>query len=70
MWSFEYEKKIKEHFLNNNEVRLAMHLGLLREGYELRLFSNKQKTFDLFLMYKHNETFMWNGYHTKKHIYR
>ena len=70
MWSFDYEKKIKEHFLNNDEVRLAVTIGLVREGYELRLYSKTLKTFDLFLMYKHNETFQWNGYHTQRHIYR
>jgi hypothetical protein len=70
MWINEYDKNIKEHFLKNNEVRLAMSLGLIREGYELRLYSKTAKTFDLFFMYKHNETFQWNGYHTQKHIYR
>ncbi len=70
IWSDDFETKIKEHFLKSDKMRLAITIGLIKEAYELRLFSKTSKTFDLFLMYKHNESFQWNGYHTQRHIYR
>ena len=47
-----------------------MTLGLKNEGFELRLLNSLGFTFDLFLMYKLNETYQWHGYQGNRQLYR
>lgn len=70
MWYNEYDNNLKKHFIENEDIRLAIAIGLPQEGYEMRLLSRTHRTFDLFLVYKYNETHQWNGYHFKRYVYR
>jgi hypothetical protein len=75
MWNDHYENKILEKFRGNNFTSLILTLGLVKEAFELRLQSiNKQRThrfsFDIFLIYKLNETYQWNGYQGNRQLFR
>ena len=61
VWSHEFETKIKRHFLGNPIVRVWGTLGLYNDSYELRLY-NDLFTFDMFLVYKTNDSYQWCGY--------
>ncbi len=47
-----------------------MTLGLKNEGFELRLLNSLGFTFDLFLIYKLNDTYQWHGYQGNRFYYR
>jgi hypothetical protein len=47
-----------------------MSLGLIREAFELRLLSTSEFTIDIFLIYKINATYQWNGYQGNRNLYR
>ncbi len=70
IWDHEYEDKIANAFKGNKNALLAQTLGLKREAFELRLFTSLKFTVDIFLMYKINETFQWNGYQGQRKLYR
>ena len=70
MWDYEYEDKILQKFRGNKNAKLAMTLGLLKQGFELRLISSLSYTIDIFLMYKINTTYQWNGYQGNRVLYR
>ena len=70
MWDYEYEDKIKQYFRGNKEVTLGIELGLIEMAYELRLFTSLAFTIDIFLMYKLNNTYQWNGYQGERKLYR
>ena len=69
IWAHEYENKIKKHFLGNKIVRVWGTLGLVNDSYEFRLFNDKF-TFDMFLVYKINDTHQWCGYQVKRYKFR
>lgn len=69
IWSHEYDDRIKQHFLGNKIVRIWGTLGLLNDSFEFRLFNDKF-TFDLFLVYKINQTHQWCGYQVKRYKFR
>ncbi len=68
MWSHDYEKKIKKHFLANKFVRIWAQLGLLKDSLEFRLIGNF--SVDLFLNYHHNSTHISCPYHIHRNKYR
>lgn len=70
IWDYEYEDKILQYFRANNKARLGMTLGLIKEGFELRLLTDLGFTIDLFLMYKVNNEYQWNGYQGNRVLYR
>lgn len=69
IWAHEYDDRIKKHFLGNKIVRIWGTLGLLNDSFEFRLFNDKF-TFDLFLVYKINQTHQWCGYQVKRYKFR
>lgn len=69
MWDHEYDEKIFKHFTNNSYAYVYARLGFKDKGYELRLFASFLIV-DIFLMYKINETYLWNGYQGDKKFYR
>ena len=69
MWNYDYDDRILETFRGNSNLSIALTLGLLEEAFELRLFSASKFTLDLFLMYKFNKTYQWNGYQIKRHLF-
>ena len=69
MWNYDYEDKILETLRGNKILHVYSTLGLIREAFELRTIS-KGFTFDIFLVYKLNETYQWNGYQGNRRLYR
>ena len=61
----EYDTKLKKVFMSNRVVRLWGTLGLVNDSYEFRMF-NDQFTFDMFLVYKANDTHQWCGYQVNR----
>jgi hypothetical protein len=70
IWDHEYEDKIANAFKGNKNALLVQTLGLKREAFELRLFTSLKFTVDIFLMYKINETYQWNGYQGQRKLFR
>jgi hypothetical protein len=65
----EYDTRLKKTFIGNKIVRLWSTLGLLNDSYEFRMF-NDRFTFDLFLVYKTNQTHQWCGYQVNRSKFR
>lgn len=49
---------------------LALTLGLKKEAFELRLLTLHKYTIDIFLVYKMNDTYQWNGYQSLRKLFR
>jgi hypothetical protein len=69
MWNYDYDDRILEKFRGNEILYLYQTLGLIREAYELRTIYSRF-TFDIFLVYKLNETYQWNGYQGNRQLFR
>lgn len=69
IWAHEYDKKLKKHLLGNKIVRVWGTLGLVNDSFEFRLYNDKF-TFDMFLVYKINQTHQWCGYQVNRYKFR
>ena len=69
IWSHNYEDKLLKKFLGNKIVNVYSTLGLVKEAFVLRLLS-QDFSFDIFLIYKLNETHQWNGYQGNRQLFR
>ena len=69
MWDYDYENKILQKFRGNINATVVSTLGLVKEAFELRITSNNFM-FDIFLVYKSNETHQWNGYQGNRQLFR
>lgn len=69
IWAHEYETSIKKAFLGNKVVRVWGTLGLVNDSFEFRMF-NDLFTFDMFLVYKHNQSDQWCGYQVNRAKFR
>ena len=69
MWAHDYDDVIGKKFKGNKKAMLGLTLGLKKEAFELRLISFSY-TVDIFLVYKLNDEFQWNGYQGMRKLYR
>ena len=71
MFNYDYDPKIFREFRKNtSEARVVMKLGLVREAFELRIFTVNSLTVDIFLTYKINDTYQWNGYQYERRLFQ
>ena len=70
VWEHEFDNNITNAFKGNKNAMLVQTLGLRREAFELRLYTSLRFTVDIFLMYKINDTYQWNGYQGHRKLYR
>lgn len=66
----EFSVEIKDAFLGDKLNPISVIFGFKNDSYELRLENRDKLQFDIFAVYKYNETFNWCGYQIKRRKYR
>jgi hypothetical protein len=61
----EYNEEFKNFFIGNSHAPLVLTFGLINDSYELRVFKDSVQ-FDMFIVYKHNDTHQWCGYQEQR----
>jgi hypothetical protein len=68
-WIEDYHVDIKKAFLGNKNVWLWKTLGKIERGLEMRLYSDTFD-FDLFYVYKVNDTHQWSSFQVNRYHYQ
>ena len=67
MWIEDYEDKILDEFIGNQNLRLLLSFGSPNESYELR-FIDDFFQYDCFFFYKHNATHQFLPYFQENYV--
>lgn len=65
----DYDDRIRNIFIGNNKLHLFLTISSVKSGFEMRL-SDHLFNYDLFFLYKLNQTHRWSGYYVDKTFYK